>query len=57
MLYLVKTQDHLMAKEKQSTANKQKEKRKAPCCKTCGEPMKGHPKGNCQLNTDTEQND
>ncbi|CAB3981316.1 Hypothetical predicted protein [Paramuricea clavata] len=51
MLCLVETQDHLITKEKEIIANKQKKKRKAPCCKKCGEPMKGHQKDTCQSNT------
>ena len=48
MLYLVKTQDHPMAKEKQSTANKQKKTAQAIMLQN---------RAICQLNTATEQND
>ena len=51
MLRLVETQDHFIAKEKESKSKKPKQNRKAPCCKKCGELMKGHQKGNCQGNT------
>jgi hypothetical protein len=55
MLCLVETQDHLITKEKETIANKQK--RKTPCCKKCGEPMKGHQKDNCRSNTAGQLND
>jgi hypothetical protein len=57
MLCLVETQDHLITKEKETIANKQKKKRKAPYCKKCGEPMKGHQKDNFQSNTAGQLND
>ncbi len=53
---LVETQDQLITKEKSTTANKQKRKRKAPCCTKCGEPMRGHLKSVCQLNLASQQN-
>lgn len=45
---LVEAQDQLSTKEKTSTLEKQKQKRKQPCCKKCGDFMKGHKKENCQ---------
>lgn len=37
----------LLQKEKEKT-KQGKGKRKAPMCRTCGKPRKGHPKGRCE---------
>ena len=52
MLFLVKTKNQDQLREKSST---NKQKRKAPSCSKCGEPMKGHQKSMCQSNTAGQQ--
>lgn len=52
MLCLAGAQEQLIADEQQRTSTDSSSQpgtstRKKPCCKTCGQPMKGHPRGTC----------
>ncbi|XP_028405737.1 uncharacterized protein LOC114528304 [Dendronephthya gigantea] len=41
--------------QKEMSKSASKQNRKAPCCRKCGQPMKGHQKSICESNTAGQQ--
>jgi hypothetical protein len=55
LLFIGDMQESLMKERAEAAARQSSKTRKAPTCRTCGKPRKGHPKGRC-LNQPEQDN-
>ena len=44
-------QARTLVQEREAASTSTSQPRKTSCCKKCGEPMKGHPRGRCPQNS------